>query len=218
MIGAANINLQNECLDIAKRYSKATYQRLHAMELSLKSLDHQNIEGDIVECGVWRGGHIMLARMISPQRICWLYDTFTGMTAPGPHDVKRSGNKTPRDKMLSKTWTMASLDEVIDNFKTEKLYDESKLKFIVGDVAQTLLDTINLPDKIALLRLDTDWYESTKLELVVLFPRLVQGGILIVDDYGHWMGARKAVLEYFGSNIKQLKHIDYTAVMLTRAP
>jgi O-methyltransferase len=202
-------------VDIAKRYSKASHRRLHAMQLALQSLDHQHINGDIVECGVWRGGHIMLARIVSPQRTCWLYDTFTGMTAPGPFDRKRSGDVPPPNKALSKKWTAASLAEVIDNFKTHDLYDGDKLKFIVGDVAQTLLCPKNLPDKIALLRLDTDWYASTKIEMEILFPRLVPGGILIVDDYGHWMGARKAVQDYLGERIKQLIPIDYTAVMFT---
>jgi O-methyltransferase len=202
-------------IDIAKRYSKAGHARLKAMVTALEDIDRKNIEGDVVECGVWRGGHIMLARMISPQRICWLYDTFDGMTVPGPFDKKRSGLKPPRDKAFKKQWTKASLVEVMDNFKENNLYDDSKLKFIMGDVSQTLLDQANIPTKIALLRLDTDWYESTKIELEILFPRLVRGGILIVDDYGHWMGARKAVKDYLGERVKQLVIIDYTGVMLT---
>lgn len=203
-----------DSIAIAKRYSKASTERLDAMKLALETLDHQNIEGDIVECGVWKGGHIILARLISPNRTCWLYDTFAGMTQPGPHDRKRSGLKPPPDKAINKTWTMASLEEVIGNFKAENLYNESKLKFIVGDVMQTLFDPVNLPDKIALLRLDTDWYESTKIELEILFPRLAEKGILIVDDYGHWMGAKKAVCEYLGQRVAQLERIDYTAVRL----
>ena len=109
------------------------------MKQALRSIDQNNIDGDIVECGVWRGGHIMLARLLCPQRICWLYDTFEGMTPPGRYDVKRSGLKPPPDKARNKKWTMASLEEVIGNFKAENLYDESKLKFIVGDVSRTLL-------------------------------------------------------------------------------
>jgi O-methyltransferase len=63
-------------------------------------------------------------------------------------------------------------------------------------------DTIpaSVPEQIALLRLDTDWYESTKCELEILFPRLVKGGVIIIDDYGCWQGARKAVDEYFNKN------------------
>ena len=66
-----------------------------------------------------------------------------------------------------------------------------------------------MPERIALLRIDTDWYESTRHELVHLYPRLSPGGVLIIDDYGHWQGARKAVDEYFQAGLF-LNHIDYT--------
>jgi len=200
--------------DTAIRYSKANMQRMAAMESALRVIDENNIEGDIVECGVWRGGHIILARIVSPFRVCWLYDTFDGMTPPGPFDRKTNG-KMPPKKALNHHWTRATLEEVMGNFCIEGLYDQTKLVFVVGDVAKTLLDHNNLPDKIALLRLDTDWYESTKIELEVLFPRIVPGGILIVDDYGHWQGARKAVDEYLGHRVSKLDRIDYTAVMMT---
>ena len=203
-------------VEIARRYSKASEARLLAMEASLRSLDLRGVDGDVVECGVWRGGHIVLARLTSPLRRCWLYDTFTGMTEPGPHDMKVSGNKPPPGKALSKKWTMASLDEVVENLRREGVYDRDKLRFVIGDVCMTLRDGA-VPDKIALLRLDTDWYESTKKELEVLWPRLVPGGVLIVDDYGHWMGARKAVDEYLcRADRERLTQIDYTAVMLTK--
>jgi predicted O-methyltransferase YrrM len=138
------------------------------------------------------------------------------MTEPGPHDMKVSGNKPPPGKALSKKWTMASLDEVVENLKREGVYDRDKLRFVVGDVCMTLRDGA-VHDKIALLRLDTDWYESTKKELEVLWPRLVSGGVLIVDDYGHWMGAKKAVDEYLcAADRERLQQIDYTAVILEK--
>lgn len=200
-----------------KQYTKAGVERIEAMKMALGLINKNNIQGDIVECGVWRGGHIMLARMICPDRICWLYDTFEGMTAPGPYDVKRSGNKPPPDKAKNKKWTMASLDEVKGNFRTHNLYDEEKMRFIKGDVCKTLLIERDLPEQIALLRLDTDWYESTKVELRQLYPRLVSGGVLIIDDYGHWMGAQKAVNEYLSvKELLQLKTIDYTGVMMVK--
>lgn len=203
--------------EIAAKYSKASPQRLRAMQKALSYLDRNGIAGDVVECGVWRGGHIILTRLLSPDRVCWLYDTFEGMTTPGPHDIKRSGDKPPPEKALSKKWTMASLDEVIGNFKAHDVYDESKLKFIVGDVCKTLLIERDLPIDIALLRLDTDWYESTNVELRQLYPRLVSGGVLIVDDYGHWLGARKAVDDYLSAKERErLKQIDYTAVMMVK--
>jgi len=207
-------------IQIAKEFSKASTQRLMAMHDHLRRIDAAHIPGDVVECGVWRGGHIILARMIAPTRLCWLYDTFTGMTAPGPHDLKRSGMKPPPEKALSKKWTMASRDEVTENLKAHNLFDESKLKFVVGDVCETLKHPENLPDKIALLRLDTDWFESTKAELETLWPRLVKGGTIIIDDYGHWMGVRKATQEYFAHHlpdyVRRLHSIDYTAVVMVK--
>ena len=67
------------------------------------------------------------------------------------------------------------------------------MEFIKGDVLETLKDEKNLPKSISILRLDTDWYESTKIELEVLYPRVINNGFLIVDDYGHWEG-QKAVM------------------------
>ena len=77
-------------------------------------------------------------------------------------------------------------------------YPEEQLHFVRGPVEQTIPD--EAPEHLALLRLDTDWYESTRHELEHLFPRLVPGGVLILDDYGHWDGARKAVDEFFAAN------------------
>lgn len=73
----------------------------------------------------------------------------------------------------------------------------SQVILIEGDVLETLVKTQNIPGKISVLRLDTDWYESTKKELEVLYPKLAVGGVLMIDDYGYWGGAKKAVDEYF---------------------
>ncbi len=185
-------------------YTKTSPERIECMISSLREIDARGIEGDIVECGVWRGGNIILARKVSPDRICWLYDTFTGMPEPGPHDGAKAKGK------WRKHWCEASIDDVIDCLVQTDVYDPNKLRFCAGDVAETLL--INPPEKIALLRLDTDWYESTKLELEVLYPRLQSGGVLIVDDYGHWQGSRKAVDEYFRGSFFNFEKIDYTAI------
>ncbi len=188
-------------------YTKTGPERIDCMISSLREIDAKGIEGDVVECGVWRGGNIILARKVSPNRICWLYDTFTGMPEPGPHDGEKARGK------WRKHWCEASIDDVIDCLVQTDTYDPNKLRFCQGDVAETL--QVMPPEKIALLRLDTDWYESTKIELEVLYPRLQSGGVLIVDDYGHWQGARKAVDEYFGERYGawfNFERIDYTAI------
>jgi O-methyltransferase len=108
-------------------------------------------------------------------------------------------------------WCYASLDDVKANFRNAGLLDDNII-FVQGDVAVTLEVPNNLPERIATLRLDTDWYESTKKELQILYPRLSVGGVLIIDDYGYWAGAREAVDEYFkGCNNRPfLVYNDYT--------
>ena len=91
-----------------------------------------------------------------------------------------------------------NIDEAINdanNISGKNISDN--FKFIEGDILKTLLNKSNVPDKISVLRLDTDWYESTKIELEVLYPKLQKGGVILIDDYGHWGGCKKAVDEYF---------------------
>ena len=124
----------------------------------------------------------------------------TGAIVLSDECVDRAGqaNKKSED---SADWCFASLDEVKQNvIKTG--YNTEKLHFIKGKVENTLPKYA--PKQIALLRLDTDWYESTKHELIHLFPRLVSGGVLILDDYGYWAGAKKAVDEYFSQTKIQI--------------
>lgn len=179
---------------------------------AVEYVDNSNIPGAIVECGVWRGGAMMLARKVCTKpREFHLFDTFAGMAEPTAIDVNRNGlvamDKVSRlNKGSHVDWCYASLEEVRGNFEKFGLLSD-QIHFHKGKVEDTLL-TAHLPDQIAILRLDTDWYESTKLELEVLYPRLVAGGVLIIDDYGHWKGAKKAVDEYFGSNLPFLFPVD----------
>lgn len=201
-------------------FTKSSPERIAGMMEALRRIDQQPIVGDIVECGIWRGGNIMLARKLCHDRVCWLYDTFTGMTEPGEFDLKRSGGSAMssyrKKEELGTRWAECSVADVKECLRQMGVLDEAKLRFVVGDVAVTLRDPVNLPEAIALLRLDTDWYASTKIELEVLYPRLVPGGILIVDDYGHWMGSRKAVDEYLGDAASGLTMVDYTAAMMVK--
>ena len=143
------------------------------------------------------------------------------MTQPNAKDVSFMGHAATellaRDEKIpsGNHWCWATIDDVRSNVSTLG-YPVEKIKFVEGDVMKTIPD--HAPDKIAFLRLDTDWYESTKHELTHLFPRLKQGGVLIIDDYGHWKGAREAVDEYFAvHNYKPLLHrIDYTGRCLVK--
>lgn len=163
-------------------------------------VNENKIEGDYVECGVYKGGSIMnmaLSQLNYKKRVpIHLYDTFTGMTKPTGHDVSHKGVSAARILENPKKWCVCSLEDVKRNVSMTK-YPEELFYFHKGDVVDTLKK--DLPDRIAILRLDTDWYKSTKLELEMLYPKLVKGGVLILDDYGYWKGARKAADEYFES-------------------
>ncbi len=181
-----------------------SFESLATLAICCKYISEGKVKGDFVEAGVWRGGSSIVAKkMLGANRNYYLFDTFSGMTEPGWKD-KRVGS-TDSDAVLRKwqdsktknasSWDYASLEEVKNNFIKFKELDSS-VRFIEGDVRKTLFQE-SLPTEISILRLDTDFYDSTLIELQVLWPRLVLGGILILDDYGHWDGARAAVDEYF---------------------
>jgi len=178
------------------------------------------IPGDFVECGVWRGGSMSAAAQTllaagDRARTLWMYDTFDGMSEPTDDDVDFLGQTAEQlmaqqDREDAKSvWCRSPLEQV-KNTMAATGYPLEKIRFVEGKVEDTL--PIETPDQISLLRLDTDWYESTRCEMEYLFPKLVPGGVLIVDDYGHWEGCRRAVDEYFSENniSMLLNRIDYT--------
>ena len=181
-------------------------ERIWALLESVRYVTAQGIPGSVVECGVWRGGSMMavalqLKALEATDRELWLYDTFTGMTEPSAEDREASTGVTAQELLAStpiadgdNVWCLADENDVRANMNSTG-YPADLLTFVKGDVSQTLLQLA--PDQVALLRLDTDWYASTKVELEVLYERLTPGGICILDDYGHWEGARKAVDEFF---------------------
>ncbi|MFN9631628.1 MAG: TylF/MycF/NovP-related O-methyltransferase [Cyanobacteriota bacterium] len=209
-------------LDQVREFTMTSQARLLAVIDATRYLSRKNIQGAFVECGVWRGGSSMAAALTLLQekdrsRNLYLFDTFTGMTEPTDRDVSIDGalakDQFPHNQ---ENWCAADLNDVKHNMLTTG-YPEHLIDFIVGPVEQTITAS-SPPSKIALLRLDTDWYESTHHELIHLFPRLVTGGVLIIDDYGHWQGARKAVDEYFETQgLKYLlQRTDYSGRMMIK--
>ncbi len=204
----------------ARNLSMVSDERLFATILACKHVLDQGIPGDFVECGVFRGGNAILAKMIfdayRSERKVWLFDTFLGMTKPTPVDI---GTSTGEDTLVEylkmdrgdhNEWVFCPIDQVKANFDAAGLLDD-RVTFVQGDVLKTL-DQPLLPEGIAVLRLDTDWYESTKKELQVLYPRLSVGGVLLIDDYGHFQGAQRATDEYFIETGARplLNYTDYT--------
>lgn len=213
-------------LDVILRsapFTMTNATRLCALVQAVRHVVRAAIPGDIVECGVWKGGSMMavahtLMETASVERTLWLFDTFEGMPAPVREDVTRNGEvagelfRNKRDERgTGSNWCRSSLDEVRANVESTR-YPGQKLRFVRGKVEDTIPGEI--PEKISLLRLDTDFYESTKHELIHLFPRLSRGGVLIIDDYGYWKGCRQAVDEYFGTHTDTpclLSRIDSSA-------
>lgn len=192
--------------------------RIAALYDSLEHIRLNNVPGDLVECGVWRGGNILgmmtYCAHYNLRKTIWAYDTFTGMPAPTAVDVDLRDNHADSGNFGVGSCA-CSLAEVKRNLNLTALA-ENFVKFVVGDVNVTLQRNDNVPKKIALLRLDTDWYESTRTELNVLYPMLSANGVLIVDDYGHWRGCKQATDEYFKEQIAQFVRIDYTGLLLIK--
>lgn len=194
--------------------------RIYATINAVEYVVTQGVIGDIVECGVWRGGSMMAAALTllhlgTTERTLQLFDTFEGMTAPDARDRDYAGRGAENRfraylrRGKGKRWSEAPLELVRANLASTG-YPLDRVRFIAGPVESTI--PAAAPESISLLRLDTDWYESTRHELLYLYPRVSQHGVVMIDDYGHWQGAKQAVDEYLGANqIRCLLHrIDYT--------
>ena len=208
--------------DGVKPFTMTYIERGYALYKAVEYLCRNRITGDFAECGVWKGGSSMLMAHAllecnDTSRCLYLYDTFTGMTEPTAEDVIAWN-----DKSVIERWEKGRLDswavgrdEVARNMESTR-YPNEKIRYVAGDVCKTL--DKEAPENLALLRLDTDWYRSTVKELEVLFPKLSPGGILIVDDYGHFKGARQAVDEYFEEIgfFPYLHRSDYTGRIVVK--
>jgi O-methyltransferase len=211
-------------LATVKPFTWTSYERLAALVSSVRFHSRNDLKGAIAECGVWKGGSMMAVALTlidegDTGRDLYLYDTYEGMSEPTAEDVSFDGELAA--KILDKTpkgqgfWCYSSLEEVAENIRSTG-YPMDRVHFIKGMVEETIPH--QNPPALALLRLDTDWYESTKHELKHLFPLLAEGGTLIIDDYGHWQGARKAVDEFLEALPEKyfLHRIDATGRMLIK--
>lgn len=219
----ADVEIMRYVLD--RKLTMVSPQRLIATIQACKYAIQAEIAGDFVECGVWRGGNSLAAKLVFEQygsdRRVILFDTFAGMTEPTELDTSLLDGAAARARFEKSrraehnAWCYASLEDVERNFR-DAGSSLANVRFVRGDVLETLEVEENLPAAISVLRLDTDWYESTRMEMDVLYPRLSHGGVLLIDDYGHWAGARRAVDEYFahsGAPRPLLQYTDYAGRM-----
>ena len=209
-------DMNEEFIKIYEECERFTYTPMERMFVLYKLVKHiiiNKIPGDIVECGVWQGGSCMLiAKTLmlhgDIDRKIYLYDTFEGYNEPTTKDIEIISGKPVKEVLQSKknfvedknnflTWCYAPLDLVKNNLLSTK-YPEDKLILVKGKVEETIPKII--PDNIALMRLDTNWYESTKHELTHLYPIIVKHGVICLNDYGHYQGAQDAYKEYWKEN------------------
>jgi hypothetical protein len=207
--------------DACQPYTMTSVARLYALYKATQYIARRGIPGDMIECGVWRGGSMMMIALAlqafgAADRRLFCFDTFEGMPPPSLFDVRHS-DSIPASTILSSTskdessvyWAISSLETVRSNLTTTR-YPMHLINYVVGRVEATIPRC--LPERIALLRLDTDWYESTKHEMLHGYPRISPGGIIMIDDYGFWRGARQAVDEYLAETGARLllNRIDET--------
>jgi len=175
-----------------------------------------NIEGAIVECGVEYGDfeYTWINRLKEKSAVydIYLFDTFAGLTEPGEHDYSCDDAYlwVINQKDMYNTWKSKIIDdktngmcyvplEQVKNRLNSTGYPQERIHYVVGDVMETLKDKTNIPEKIAVLRLDTDWYNTSKFELEQMYDNVVPGGVIIFDDYYQWYGQRLATDEFFES-------------------
>lgn len=206
-------------------YTITGIPRLQALVDAVRHCVEAGPAGDFAECGVWRGGSV-LAMILTLQELgvddreIHLYDTFEGMTEPTELDTSPIDPPALEDWEKARgrgerPWSEVFGPELFDEASVRETvlstgYPEERVHIVRGPVDETIPE--RAPERLGLLRLDTDWYESTRHELEHLYPRLAPGGVLILDDYGHWDGARRAVDEYFARSGQRplLNRIDYS--------
>lgn len=199
----------------SKPYTQTKMDNMYDLYSAVRFVVESGVSGDFVECGVWKGGSSMVAAftfltMGESNRRLWLYDTYAGMTEPDERDIKTYDGVSastfwgPSQQDKVNLWNYSPLEEVKSNLRRTN-YPQDHITFVKGRVEDTIPSVV--PDSISVLRLDTDLYESTYHELCHLFPLLSDGGVLIIDDYGTWEGAKQATDQYFAeNNISMLFH------------
>lgn len=195
----------DEIVELVRPYTMTSPEKLYSLITAVRHLSRRKVEGDVVECGVWRGGsmHAVARALVAEadtDRDLYLFDTFEGMSPPTDKDVT-TGGRSARSLLdnadkSALVWAVATIEDVREGLSTVP-YPQERFHLVKGPVEETIPG--EAPQRIALLRLDTDWYESTRHELEHLYARLVPDGVLIIDDYESWQGAKQATDEFLAT-------------------
>lgn len=190
--------------------------RLDNLQSCVTDVLDQGVSGDLIETGVWRGGASIFMRAVLKaygisDRTVWLADSFQGLPKPDPLQYPADAD----DGLWKADGLAVSIDQVKANFTAYGLLDD-QVRFLPGWFRDTLPSAPI--ERLAVLRLDGDMYESTMDALVALYPRLSVGGYVIVDDYGSIAACQKAVDDFRSRHdiSDDIKRIDWTGVYWRR--
>jgi len=208
-------------IDNASKYALCTKPNLWSLIQSIKYISEKKIKGDFVECGVFKGGSLGLMALYAQkyQINCKIlgYDTFEEgflKSSLNSNDISIKNKKIELGKKIDNFYpTQGEVEQILKNFFTSEEYSP---KLIKGDILKTLKEEKNVPNNISLLRMDTDLYSTTKLQLETLYPKLEKGGVLHIDDYGMCPGVKAAVDEYFINQKIWLHRVDLSCRLMIK--
>lgn len=215
----------HELFDFVRPQTMTSVERLYDLYNSVEYIVKSGVPGDLIECGVWHGGSMMLVaktllKLGDTSRKLYLFDTYEGHPKPDKIKDRDIWDNSAYDEWNEhqhteggSDWGRVSIDDVRANMSRTG-YPMHNVVLVKGKVEDTA--AANTPDKVALVRLDTDWYESTRVGLHNFWPKLSERGILIADDYGHYKGQREAVDEYFAGNPILMHRVDYSCRSITK--
>jgi len=209
-----------EYKDLISDKTMLSIERLYDLFLTVKYLNEAKIEGDFLEVGTWKGGALAMCLLAdeTKKRKVIGFDTFEGHLPPNVDEFDiRGANMLERWKELKVSglaWAKASFDECKDYLLRIAENDNSRVELYKGDVKSVAIDFPRTP--LSILRIDCDWYPETLFSLEKFWPMLELKGFLILDDFGHHSGQKKAVEEFFQGMAIKITHIDYSCVSIQK--
>ena len=209
MSNSYQLNKEN-LLELIKPYTVLSEERKNALYQCAESVNSNNIQGDFVECGVLNGGSAGILGGIllesNMNRKMWLFDSFEGLPEPSEADIDSHGEKGKKGLFTGSEEKVREL--IFDKLKMS----DKRVEIVKGWYEKTVPETEKRIDKIAVLHMDCDFYESVKICMNSLFDKIQSGGYLVIDDYGRWKGCKKAIDEFFMQRniIPELSESDYT--------